>query len=555
MTRNGEGVPPHDERAEQSVLGSMLLAQDAARDYVIDDVVATLEPSNFYNGNHRAIYQAIRSLHADGKPVDVVAVGDQLGNRLEEFGGHSYLLELLQSVPHAAHAEYYAGIVRSKAKRRRAMAQAERIREVANDPTASDDDVAAAIDAVGDAPRDDRQGLALMDSDEFDGADFEVDYLVENILVRGQPGVIAGPMKGGKTLCSVALAVHGATGTPLFGSERFAVPQSFRAAIFSMESGGGALRATARSVCHSVGSRLDDLAGMLFWNLDSIRVDDSRVLSLLRREIERRAIDLVIIDPLYLALNIDDDSSSNLYKMGAKLRGITKLISDTGAAVVLNHHATKKRENPRVPMQIHEMNGAGIGEWVRQWLLVSRRSDYDADQKGHHELWMAVGGSAGHGGAYALDLDEYSEAGYRREWHAEARPASVAIGDMRAAEEATRHAEREAKRIEADEQARKTYAPKVVRCLRLKANRDGASMSKIREFVGCTKKALTVTIDHLLGEGEVVECSFTGKNRQPYDGYRLAGEGHSEPLGSHSESTGVPSGENHTATHTRNTPL
>lgn len=517
-------VPPNNPTAEKSLL-ALILTDNA----ILDDPDCQLRAPEFYIPSHATIYRTAREHRAAGKVFDLTTAPDCLADHPDAA---SILADIGTAGMTAAvrhHASDYAASIRDAARRRQIIERASNLVATAYDGR-DESELQAAIASIGDDLDSGGRGLALMDSAAFDDADFEIEYLVENILVRGQPGAIAGPMKGAKTLSSIALAVHGATGTPLFGNERFAIPQPFRTAVFSMESGGATLRAVARSICHSLDCRLSDLAEMLHWNLDSIRVDDARVLSMLRREIEKREIDLVIIDPLYLALNVDDDSQSNMFRMGARLHGITKLTRDTGAALILNHHANKRRDKPHEPMKLNELNGAGVGEYIRQWILVSRRSEYDPESKGHHELWMVSGG-AEHGGTYALDIDEYGPSGERRQWQTEARPASVAIADKREAEQAAKRADQEAKQAEAKEDARKIYAPKVIRCLRLKANRDGASFSKIREFVGCTQKALRMAIDYLLETGQVMECTFTAKNHQPYGGYRLTGESHSEPLG------------------------
>lgn len=109
-------VPPSSLDAERSVLGSVLLVNET-----IDDVAEILTANHFYSDRHQAIYGAIHELYESGvRGIDVVTLGDQLDKhkKLESSGGHAYLLELLQSVPHAAHAKYYATIVREKSIQR-----------------------------------------------------------------------------------------------------------------------------------------------------------------------------------------------------------------------------------------------------------------------------------------------------------------------------------------------------------------------------------------------------------------------------------------------------
>ena len=104
-------TPPHDELAERSVIGAMLLNPD-----VILDVAEGLRPDDFYFPAHQLIYQAILDLFAQGSNVDVLIVSGRLDrlNALERIGGAPYLHTLISEVPTAANARYYAEIVEEK---------------------------------------------------------------------------------------------------------------------------------------------------------------------------------------------------------------------------------------------------------------------------------------------------------------------------------------------------------------------------------------------------------------------------------------------------------
>ncbi|MDQ0771354.1 replicative DNA helicase [Pseudarthrobacter defluvii] len=108
--------PPQDIAAEQSVLGGMMLSKDA-----IADVVEILRGQDFYRPAHETIYEAIIDLYGRGEPADAVTVSDELTKRAEinRIGGPAYLHELIQTVPTAANAGYYAEIVAERAVLRR----------------------------------------------------------------------------------------------------------------------------------------------------------------------------------------------------------------------------------------------------------------------------------------------------------------------------------------------------------------------------------------------------------------------------------------------------
>ena len=108
--------PPHDNEAEQGVLGAMLLSPNT-----ITDIIEELIPDDFYRPAHQLIYRAILDLFSDNKDVDPVIVAGRLDRNhdLERVGGAPYLHTLISSVPTAATARYYAEIVAEKAVLRR----------------------------------------------------------------------------------------------------------------------------------------------------------------------------------------------------------------------------------------------------------------------------------------------------------------------------------------------------------------------------------------------------------------------------------------------------
>ncbi|MGV0743471.1 replicative DNA helicase [Mycolicibacterium sp. XJ870] len=116
--------PPQDMAAEQSVLGGMLLSKDA-----IADVLERLRPGDFYRPAHQNVYDAILDLYGRGEPADAVTVAAELDRRglLRRIGGAPYLHTLISTVPTAANAGFYAGIVAEKALLRRLVEAGTRV--------------------------------------------------------------------------------------------------------------------------------------------------------------------------------------------------------------------------------------------------------------------------------------------------------------------------------------------------------------------------------------------------------------------------------------------
>src|SRR3972149_8955437 len=97
-------VPPHDDVAEQSVLGAILIDKDA-----MVDVAEFLRPQHFYQEGHGLVFSAMITLFESHDPIDVVTVTAQLkkDGKLKDVGGAAYLNELLNVVPTSAHAQAF----------------------------------------------------------------------------------------------------------------------------------------------------------------------------------------------------------------------------------------------------------------------------------------------------------------------------------------------------------------------------------------------------------------------------------------------------------------
>ena len=108
--------PPFDLSAEMGVLGSLILNPDVANDLAIE-----IRADDFYDDAHRKLYAAMMNMFDSGRKMDVTLLVSELktAGDYELIGGAGYLAKLANTVPNAAHAKYYAQIVRSKATIRR----------------------------------------------------------------------------------------------------------------------------------------------------------------------------------------------------------------------------------------------------------------------------------------------------------------------------------------------------------------------------------------------------------------------------------------------------
>ena len=125
--RSGARVPPHDLQAEESLLGAMMLDQEA-----IANAAGVIRAPDFYKPAHAHVYEAIHALYATGQPVDPVTVADQLrhGGLLDVVGGHQALVQIMASTPATTNAVGYAKIIEEHALLRRLIGVAGEIAEI-----------------------------------------------------------------------------------------------------------------------------------------------------------------------------------------------------------------------------------------------------------------------------------------------------------------------------------------------------------------------------------------------------------------------------------------
>jgi len=123
-------IPPHSTEAEESALGALLLDKDA-----IIAIAEFLRPEDFYDERHKMIYEACIALYEERVPIDVLTVAEKLKKQkeLKTIGGASYLANLANKVPTAAHVEHYGKIVKEAATKRLLMAAASKLVDLSLD--------------------------------------------------------------------------------------------------------------------------------------------------------------------------------------------------------------------------------------------------------------------------------------------------------------------------------------------------------------------------------------------------------------------------------------
>ena len=123
---------PQSLDMEVAVLGALMVEQDS-----YGQVAELLKPESFYDHRHQLIYQAIQTLNAEQKPVDIMTVIEQLErtDNLEASGGEVYLMQINAKVASSAHIEYHAKIIAQKSLQRQLITFASLVQTKAFDAT------------------------------------------------------------------------------------------------------------------------------------------------------------------------------------------------------------------------------------------------------------------------------------------------------------------------------------------------------------------------------------------------------------------------------------
>jgi hypothetical protein len=357
-----------------------------------------------------------------------------------------------------------------------------------------------------DEPR--RFEVKVISSAELASTQFDVEYIVQNTLVAGQPCLIAGPQKSLKTSIAADLMIAIARGGYFLG--RLPVERAGRVLFMSGESGMATLQETANRICSAANYELADMAG-LFWSERLPQFNNVAHLEAVRQAMIDHEVDVLAIDPVYLAMPGAD--AGNLFIQGGMLREISYVCQEVGATLILVHHLRKNTGDPYEPPELQQSAWAGFSEFARQWLLIGRREKYEPGT-GEHRLWLSVGGSAGHSALWGLDISEGVRGGDRgRFWDV----------NLHGVDEVRDQAQREKERLKA-EQLRKRDEEDHRKMLDvLRQCRDGETKNVLRELTGLNTQRAGTALKSLIGAGRAEVCEVI-KNRRPETGYKPTGK-------------------------------
>lgn len=363
----GTRLPPQNLVAEQSLLGSVILENAC-----LDDVLMVVDATKFYSDINGAIFSAIVGLLTTGKKADVVTLAEELQRRgvLEEFGGPPYLLTLLETVPHAAHAVYYAGIIADKWKLRQlqrlgmelvrlsdaesesteeAIGKAETTLQLLSDSFASDNQSLEIGDLLLGA-LDEKVRCAAGLNTGFKTLDEKTNGLQggEMVIVAARPTVGKSAFVGN----IIANVTAGDVGVLLFSLE-----MSKNELIYRMVASltGLTIRDIKRTSNEFAGQILDAMNTMNKWKLlidDRPSLTVAQIAATARVSMRRhKGTGLIVID--YLQLIIAEDKRANREQQVATMtRGLKILARQLGVPILLlsqiNRDADREKRVPRL---------------------------------------------------------------------------------------------------------------------------------------------------------------------------------------------------------------
>lgn len=308
---------PHDQQAEQALLGAMLIDKDAC-----SEVINIAIPDDFFYDSHKIIFAAMKALQEERQPVDVTTLTTYLMDKkeLDRIGGVNYLLTLSQSVPTTAHTQYYLKILNDKALLRRL------IKESTDIITKSYDDIGNMNDFINDVERDFLAVTRDRNAGEFKNIDEVVDNVTKRLsILQKNGGIVSGVKTGYRDLDKLTSGFQKGdlvilAARPSVGKTAFALNVANNSSYNSKEA----------VAVFSLEMPAEQLVTRLICCAGSINNDSLKTGSILKENPNKyyAAADKVMHDNLY----IDDTPGIKVGEIAAKCR---RLKQDVGLKLVI----------------------------------------------------------------------------------------------------------------------------------------------------------------------------------------------------------------------------
>lgn len=383
-----------------SVLGAILID-----DEVLANISDRLKPHDFYDNRHETIYRAMFALYERHRPVDLLTLSDELSKKdeLEGIGGSTYLTELTDYVPTAAHAGAYADMIVQKAIRRRLIKASTDIAELGFDEDRNIQELLETAESqlfsVSDAgTKQDLVSLEQILTESFDR--------IEEL--HRDRGKLRGVKTGYRDLDNMTAGLQKSdllilAARPAMGKSTFALNLAYNIAtrekqavlVFSLEMSKEQL----------VDRMLAEAAGVDAWNIRTgnlsdddfeklsnamgemaeapIFIDDTPGMTVLeirtkaRREAHNQPLGLVIVDYLQLMQGTGRSDGNRVQEVSEISRGLKLIARELNVPVLALSQLSRSVEsrNPQIP-QLADLRESGSIEQDADIVMFLYREDY-----------------------------------------------------------------------------------------------------------------------------------------------------------------------------------
>ncbi|AYC28399.1 replicative DNA helicase [Paenisporosarcina cavernae] len=408
-------VPPHNQEAEQSVIGAIFLEPQA-----LITAAEILQPDDFYRVAHQRIFQTLLRLSDQGKAIDVVTVTEELASKkeLEDVGGISYITEIANAVPTAANIAHYARIVEEKALLRRLIRVATTIVE---DGFTREDEVEALL---SEAEKKMMEVANRKNSGDFRHIKDVLVQTYDNIeLLHARKGDITGVPTGFRDLDRITAGFQrndliivaarpsvGKTAFALNVAQNVATKANENVAIFSLEMGAeqlvmrmlcaegnidaqvlrtGALTAEDwRKLTMAMGTLSN--AGIFIDDTPGIRINEIR--SKCRRLKQEYGLGMILIDYLQLIMgsgNGKDNRQQEVSEISRSLKALARELQVPVIALSQLSRGVEQRQDKR-PMMSDLRESGSIEQDADIVSFLYREDYYDKETENQNMIEIII---------------------------------------------------------------------------------------------------------------------------------------------------------------------
>ncbi|MCZ2259053.1 replicative DNA helicase [Sporosarcina sp. G11-34] len=415
MNQMNDRIPPHNNEAEQSVIGAIFLEPQA-----LITAAEVLIPEDFYRTAHEKIFNTMILLSERSQPIDIVTVTEELSakNELEDVGGISYLSEISNSVPTAANIAHYAHIVEEKALLRRLIRVATTIVE---DGYTREDEVESLL---SEAEKKMMEVASRKNAGDFRHIKDVLVQTYDNIeLLHTQKGDVTGIPTGFRDLDKITagfqpndliiVAARPSVGKTAFAlniAQNVATKTDENVAIFSLEMGAeqlvmrmlcaegnidaqvlrtGALQAEDwRKLTMAMGSLSN--AGIFIDDASGIRVGEIR--SKCRRLQKEHGLGMIIIDYLQLIqgnAGSADNRQQEVSEISRSLKGLARELKVPVIALSQLSRGVEQRQDKR-PMMSDLRESGSIEQDADIVSFLYREDYYDKETENENMIEIII---------------------------------------------------------------------------------------------------------------------------------------------------------------------